>query len=122
MYNPLVKITTYKDYLVVTLLNKGVKIRHVGVGTQFVGFINKDLLLSNEALQIFKTKLNEDKKEDPAMELINPFNIWWRGQMGLILPADEIINVYGLPNYTLCENEVDVKVKEIIDNKKPEDF
>jgi hypothetical protein len=125
MYNALVKITTYKNYLIITLLdkapkedgllNKNPKIRNIGVGTQFVGFHKKDLLISNEALEIFKSKALEDKKEDPAMELINPYNLWWRGEIGLILPINEIINVYAIPHHTICENYVDVKVKEIIE-------
>lgn len=115
MYKATVKITAYKNYLILTLLNKGPKIRSIGVGTQFVGFHDKDLLISSEALNILREKALNEKRDDPALEIISKFNIFWKSDAGIIIPNDEAINVYALPNHTICDNDIDEKVKQAID-------
>lgn len=118
-YKHTLEIKEYNGWLILTLLNKGPKIKSVGTGLLFSDFNKLDLLISLEALNIIKDNLakNFDKK-DPVLEIIGIDRIWWASNKGIIIPPNEIYHIYTIPMHTIVDNIVDNNIKKIIQSQK----
>ena len=114
-----VEIKAYNRWLIVTVIQNGLKLKSVGTGLLFSDFNRYDLHISDEAMAILKDNimLNIDKK-DPVLEIIAMDRIWWASQQGIIIPPNEHFHVYTIPHHTICKNDVDEKIKNVIDEKK----
>lgn len=119
MYKHTLEIKEYKKWLIITVLEYGAKIRNLGTGTLFFNFNRNDLQISLDAYGILKDniKKNMDQK-DPVMEIISYDRIWWASDKGIIIPPNEIFHIFTIPMHTTCNNDVDEKIKKIIDDKK----
>lgn len=114
-----VEIKEYNKWLIVTVLDYGPKIKTLGIGTLFSDFNKNDLHISLNALNIIKDNLNQNiDKKDPVLEIISFNRIWWESDKGIIIPPNEIFHIYTIPLHTICNNDIDEKIKNIIDNKK----
>lgn len=118
MNNGLLKITEYKGYLIIALLDReSPKVTLVGTGTLVSGFNHNDVLMSSEALILLSKNAKMIKLDNmPALEIISKDRLWWSTVGSIIIPPDEIINAYSMPYHTKCENEIDSKLKEQLDN------
>jgi hypothetical protein len=115
-YQGTLRITTYKKYIILTLLDRGPKVKPVGSGTLLSDFNESDVLISAEALDVLKDNVMRNLQEpEPTLEIIAKDKLWWVGQTGLIIPPGEIIHIHVMPYHTICENLVDSKLKEFID-------
>lgn len=119
-YKGTLKITIHNKHLIITPLDEGPKMKKFGNGTMVSNFGAMDLMISKEALSVLESKLLSDDiaKQDPALEIITKDKIWFSGKTALIIPEDETIHVFTIPYHTLCENEVDEKIKEFLDGQK----
>lgn len=118
-YKGTLKITAHKGYLILTLMNKGPKVKAFGVGTMLSNFNDADVYISEEALVILKNNVMQNMQlKDPVLEIIAKDRLWWSSTTGIIIPPGELLHLYVLPHHTMCANEVDHKLKELIDGKK----
>jgi len=118
-YKHTVEIKEYNKWLIITILNYNIKIKNVGVGLLFSDFNRNDLHISSEALSVLKDNLNVNiQHKDPVLEIISMDRMWWASNQGIIIPPNEYFHIYTIPNHTLCKNDIDEKIKNIIDNKK----
>jgi hypothetical protein len=115
-YKGTLRITTYKGYLILTLMDRGPKTKHVGIGTMLSDFNQRDVLISKKALEIIESNMsvNLDRPE-PVLEVIAADRMWWSSTNGIIIPPNEIYHVYAIPHHTLCDNVIDFKLKDVLD-------
>ena len=107
-----VRIDTFNNYLILTVLDDGPKIKYIGNGT-ILNINNKnDLLISKDALELIKTC---SIKENPSIEFIDLNKIYWFSDKGIISLIDDV-SVIELPLHTVVENEVTETLKEKIKN------
>ncbi len=107
-----VRIDTFNNYLILTVLDDGPKIKYIGNGT-ILNINNKnDLLISKEALELIKTC---SIKKNPSIEFIDLNKIYWFSDKGIISLIDDV-SVIELPLHTVVENEVTETLKEKIKN------
>jgi len=117
-YKHSVEINAYKKWLIITVLDYGIKIKNIGTGLLFSGFNKFDLHISDDALVILKDNLNLNiEKKDPVLEIIAMDRMWWASSQGIIIPPHEYFHIYTIPQFTKCDNTVDEEIKKIIDNK-----
>lgn len=113
----LVEIKEYNKWLIVKVINKSIKIKHIGTGILFSDFTQFDLKISEEALGILKNNLkNNLLTNNPVLEIITKDKMWWSSNTGIIIPPNEIFHIFELPYHTLCNNIIDNELKKIIDN------
>lgn len=114
-----VEIKAYNRWLIVTVIQYGVKIKSVGTGLLFSDFNRNDLQISDEAMSILKDNINMNiDKKDPVLEIIAMDRIWWASTQGIIIPPNEHFHIYTIPHHTMCKNDVDEQIKKAIDEKK----
>jgi len=118
MYKHTIEIKEFNNWLIIKVLDYGPKIKYIGTGLLFSDFNKNDLLISQEALNILSNNLGKINNEIPVLEIINFDKIFWQSDKGIIIPPNEIIHVYTIPYFTLCNNNIDDKIIEIINNKK----
>jgi hypothetical protein len=112
-----IEIKAYKKWLIITVLNYGIKLKSIGTGLLFADFNRHDLKISDEAVAILKDNLNTNfEKKDPVLEIISTDRMWWASKRGIIIPPNEIYHIHTIPLYTTCDNVVDEEIKKNIDN------
>ena len=115
----LVEIKEYNKWLIIKVINKSIKLKHIGTGILFSGFNQFDLKISNEALVIIKDNIKKNLSvENPVLEIITKDKIWWASNTGIIIPPNEIFHIFEIPNHLICENNIDDELKKTIDNAK----
>jgi hypothetical protein len=107
-----VRIDTFNNYLILTILDNGPKIKYIGNGTLLNINSKNDLLISKEALELIKTC---SIKENPSIEFIDLYKIYWFSDKGIISLIDDV-SVIELPLHTIVENNVTETLKEKIKN------
>lgn len=122
-YKHSLEINEYRGWLIITVTGMGAtgfaKMKPVGIGTLFSNFNKLDVRISKNALSIITENLTKNKEQrDPVLEIIAKDRIWWASTQGIIIPPKEIFNIYEIPLHTECENVVDQKVRDAIDNQK----
>ena len=119
-YRKTLEIVEFNGYLIIKLLDNGPKIKIVGNGTMISNFNNLDVSISLEAILILQKNLLIDiNKPDPALEIISKDKIWWSAlNKGIIIQPNELIHIHCIPFYTVCENIVDDKLKNILNKFK----
>lgn len=110
----IIEIKEYNNYLIVTLIDKKTpKMKFVGAGVMLTNFNGNDIKISPQALNILIKNIG-NTYADPAFEIISKDKLWWAGKNGIIIPPDELINVFILPHHTVCDNEIDEKLKKVL--------
>lgn len=118
MYKPSVRICIYKDWLILTLLQVGPKIKSSPTGIVFSSFFAKDLEMSQDAADWLKQKMIQPKHAEYGIEFMSKSSIFWAiKDRGIILPPTENVNVYQMPLYTLCNNDIDPYLQTEIDKQ-----
>lgn len=106
-----IEIREYNNYLIITVIDpKTPKLQYLGSGLLLSGFNEKDVKISPQALNILIRNL-KNTHTDPALEIISKDKIWWASKRGIIIPPDELINVFIIPYHTVCDNIVDETLK-----------
>jgi len=109
-----IEIREYNNYLIITLIdNKTPKLQYVGAGLMLQKFNDNDVKISPQALNLLIKNLG-NKHIDPALEIISRDKIWWASKNGIIIPPNELINVFVIPYHTVCDNDIDEKIKKIL--------
>ena len=114
-YQHSLEIKSHNDWLILTLVHKGPKVKQIGIGTMVSGFNENDILISPEALLLLKQNIGNIHK-DPAFEIISNDSIWWASYMGIIIPPNELLNVFSIPYHKLCDNSLDDEILNKIKN------
>jgi len=121
MNQSVIKITYHPGTLILTLMDpKSPKVKKVGTGLLLSQFNNRDVLISNDALNVLLNSIPANKsKKDIGLEVISKSSIWWASSSGgIILPMmDSEINIYEIPWHTTTPNDVDEKLLKILDKK-----
>lgn len=117
--NEILKLTYYNNHLILTLLdNNSPKVNIKGIGQSCLDFNKSNLLISKEALECIELIYSKPKTHDLiAIEILSKTNIWWMNKNGGIIAnvLDNSINVYHVPVYILCDNDIDIDIKKYID-------
>lgn len=117
--NDIIRLTYYKQHLILTLLDiNSPKVSLKGIGQSCLDFNKYNMLISKEALECIEILYNKQKINDlVSIEIISKNNIWWMNKHGGIISniLDNSINVYQMPVYTICDNDIDIEVKNHID-------
>ncbi len=114
MYRPIIEIKEYKGYLILKLITKSHNLRTVGVGCMLSNIKTTDIGISEEAYKVLYTHIG-NTYANPALEVISPSKMWWASQDGLIIDPSTQVNIFAIPNKTVCDNEIDEKIKTLID-------
>lgn len=114
MYRPIIEIKEYKGYLILKRITTSVNLRTVGVGSMLSNIKANDVGISDEAYKVLYTHVG-NTYSNPALEAISPAKIWWASQDGLIIDPTSAVNIFAMPNRTACDNDVDEKIKTLID-------
>ncbi len=114
-YQHTLEIKSYNDWLILTLVNNGPKVKQIGIGTMVSGFNENDILISPEALLLLKKNIGNTHK-DPAFEIISKDNIWWASYRGIIIPPNELLNVFFIPHHKTCDNTLDEEILKKLKN------
>lgn len=110
-----IEIKEYNGWLLISIIHLSPKIKFVGIGTMLSDFNINDLLISKEALSILSKNIGNSHVE-PALEIIRKDCIWWASKKGILIPPNELLNVYNIPHHTICDNIIDIEIKKHIDN------
>lgn len=109
------EIKEYNRYLVIKVAKRTPKLRSVGTGTALINFNKYDIQISREAADILKSNIATfDNTDTPVLEIMSSSSLWYLGTQGLIIPPGEIFHIYEMPEYTECDNEIDVVLKNTI--------
>lgn len=108
------KICAYKDFLILTY-SETPKAKSVGIGMLLNNFNNKDVLLSNDALNLIKASLIHDSNKselstDTGLIIHNKTKIFWASYNNMIIKIKDA-TIYDIPTHTIIENDVDEKIK-----------
>lgn len=118
-YQHTLEIKAYNKWLILTILTSGPKLKQIGTGLLFSDFNKFDLQISDEALVIIKDNLNLNfDKTEPVLEIISKDRIWWASRQGIIIPPNEIYHIHTIPLHTICNNVIDEKIINNINNNK----
>lgn len=110
----IIEIREYNDYLIITLIDDQTpKLKYTGSGLMIQNFNQNDIKISPQALNILIKNLG-NTHQDPALEIISKDKIWWAGKKGIIIPPNELINVFVIPYNTMCDNDIDEKIKKVL--------
>lgn len=111
------EIKEYNKFLIIKIVKKTPKLRIVGSGTALINFNKYDILISKEAADILKSHVAIfNNTNGPLLEIMSSSSLWFMGHKGIIIPPNEIIHVYEMPEYTECDNDVDNLLKNTIQN------
>ena len=109
-----IEIREYNNYLIITLIDdKTPKLQYVGSGLMLNSFNQNDIKISPQALNILIKNLG-NKYPDPALEIISKDKMWWASKKSIIIPPDELINVFVIPYHITCDNDIDEKIKKVL--------
>lgn len=108
-------IKEYKGYLVLTKYNTP-KIKITTHGSLLTFFNKKDVHISNDALKVLKSKLNNKNTDNIyALEIKNN-SIYWASHEGIIIPPSQPVDITKIPVHTLIDdNTIDIEIKKAID-------
>lgn len=112
------EIKEYNKFLIIKLVNKTPKLRPVGAGMALINFNKNDLFISESAAELLRTHVNTNTNEQPVLEIMSDTSLWYMGNQGLIIPPNEVIHVYAMPQYLVCDNHIDEVLKNTLDKQK----
>ena len=113
-----IEIRSYKGWLILKLVSTTPKLKIVGNGTSLINFNRNDVHISPQALSILNSNIGCNLKEPyPALEVLSENTLWWASiDNGIIIPNNTVMHIHVLPVHTQCDNNIDDKIKEIINN------
>jgi hypothetical protein len=117
-----IEIKEYNKFLIIKLVKQTPKLRPVGAGMALINFNKNDLFISESAADILRTytllQNSTNTLDQPVLEIMSDSSLWYMGTQGLIIPPGEIIHVYAMPHFTVCDNDIDEVLKNTLDKAK----